>query len=81
MINAQSALVLTLKNVKNLKICTEAGCYNCKKIFSVKEIKEYTDQGETALCPHCQTDAVIPDGCGIALTEKNLEDIKKYWIN
>lgn len=81
MINLQSALMLAMRNNKNLKICAQAGCYQCNKIYPVTEIKDFTDQGETAVCPYCQIDAVIPDSCGITLTTENLIAIKKHWFN
>ena len=75
--NIQNAINLAMRNKKNL--INKAGCYQCFKLFEVQEIKEYTDQGETALCPFCKLDAVIPDNLG-NLTEDYLKGIKNYWI-
>lgn len=35
------------------------GCYYCCRTFSASEIKEWTDRGETALCPKCGIDSVV----------------------
>ncbi len=50
---------LSLRNKDFLH--TNAGCYYCLNTFEVKKIKEWTDNGKTALCPFCGVDAVIPD--------------------
>jgi hypothetical protein len=37
-----------------------ASCYYCRKRFLASAIREWVDEGETALCPHCGTDSVVP---------------------
>lgn len=37
----------------------EASCYYCMRRFKASEIKEWVDQGLTALCPRCGIDAVV----------------------
>ena len=41
----------------------DCSCFYCGKRFNPKEIKEWTDKGQTAICPHCGIDAV---GYGLA---------------
>jgi hypothetical protein len=36
------------------------GCFHCQGIFSPSDVSEWTDRGQTALCPLCGIDAVIP---------------------
>ena len=37
------------------------GCFYCGKVYSPKEIIEWCDKDNTALCPkHCGIDAVLP---------------------
>jgi len=43
--------------VQNANVC---GCYFCRSVFSYKTIKEWTDGGDTALCPRCGADTVLP---------------------
>lgn len=59
------------KNRKNLS--NSCGCFKCLNIFNSNEIKEWTDNNETAICPKCNTDSVIPE-------TNNLEEINKYWF-
>lgn len=39
----------------------ECGCFSCLKVFDPRIIKAWTDEGETALCPFCGVDSVLPD--------------------
>jgi len=34
-------------------------CFHCLHAFSAEQINRWTDQGSTALCPHCGIDAVL----------------------
>lgn len=70
----------SMKNKALIDISDNAGCYSCCKIFPTNEIKHYTDDGQTALCPYCNVDAVVGDSSGYTLTEDNLQIAKKYWF-
>lgn len=70
----------SMKNKALLGISGKAGCYSCCKVFPAHEVKEYTDEGETALCPHCSVDAVVGDASGYLITEENLKVACKYWF-
>lgn len=37
----------------------EVGCFHCLQRFTPKNIKEWIDDKQTALCPHCGVDSVI----------------------
>lgn len=73
------ALKYAIRNKKFLESSPKSGCFKCLRIFETKEIKMFTDQGETAICPYCNNDTVIPS----ALAEPNLEflsKVKNYWF-
>lgn len=36
-------------------------CFYCLRRFAVAGVERWIDDGETALCPHCGIDAVLPD--------------------
>lgn len=41
---------------------TECGCYFCLRTFNGSMIQTWVvDKGQTALCPHCEMDSVLPD--------------------
>lgn len=56
------------------------GCFYCEAMFSPGEIREYTDRGQTALCPRCSIDSVIPSAAGYALTAPFPSAMEKYWF-
>jgi hypothetical protein len=65
-----------MRAMKNRKELTDrCSCYHCLAEFDVEEIKEWTDQGETAICPHCNIDSVLP----ISDAEL-LKNIQTYWM-
>lgn len=70
-----------LKNRREIESSTLAGCFSCVKTFDPKEVKEYTDQDQTCVCPHCGVDAVVGDlGLVGELTEEKLRKAKFYWF-
>lgn len=58
------------------------GCFSCGRIFPAYEIKTYIKdtQGRTALCPYCDTDALLPQSGPYDLTEAFLKDMEKRWF-
>lgn len=51
------------------------GCYKCLAVFPTSEITEWTDGGETAICPKCHADAVLDT------TESELlKAAQKFWF-
>ena len=49
----------SFKNRELLNTATSCGCYYCGKIYTPTEIKEWTDNNQTAICPYCGIDAVL----------------------
>ena len=58
--NIETAIEKATNNIEELDKYDMCGCYYCIRTFEVDEILEFTDNGNTALCPHCGIDAVIP---------------------
>lgn len=71
---------IAMRNKSALAFVNECACYHCVKIFSTREIKEWTDEDNTAICPYCQVDSVLPVQ---TLDDKDLQvlsKIHKYWF-
>ena len=47
-------------NKDELNKVKKCACFYCCEVFDTDEIKEYTDNGQTAICPKCGVDSVIP---------------------
>ena len=72
---------LAMKNKTNVEQSDACGCYSCTKIFKKEDIAEWTDNYQTAICPFCNVDCVIPDKCGIEINEQSLIALKQFWFN
>ncbi len=63
--NSVTSTVLTapetsIRNRHALASEREASCYACLQVFPTGRIQQWTDKGETACCPNCHIDAVLP---------------------
>jgi hypothetical protein len=56
------------------------GCFHCLRRFSPYKIKEWIDDGETALCPFCGMDAVLPKGRETDANLSKLGPMRDHWF-
>lgn len=71
-----------MKNRREVEGSTLAGCFHCAQTFAPTEVKEYTDNDQTCLCPKCGVDAVVGNmGIAEEVTEEKLQRAKFYWFN
>lgn len=73
--------IISIKNKKLIEQAQNVGCFHCCKIFDSKDIKDFTDNESTAICPLCGVDAIIPDNCGVIISEEILKKAKEFWLN
>ena len=69
----------SIYNRSDIKKSTECGCFYCIGVFSPDDISEWTDRGETALCPLCGIDSVIGD-YSHNINRDFLLDMHKLWF-
>lgn len=67
-------------NKDTLKHSTQCGCFHCKKIFDPNEITEWTENGQTAKCPYCQSDSIVTKTPAYSITEEVLDVLYKYFF-
>ncbi len=48
------------RNRRALEGSPRAACFGCLSEVQTARITEYVDEGQTALCPHCGLDTVLP---------------------
>ena len=58
----------------------QAGCFYCLSVFAPAEVVEWIDDDDTALCPHCGIDAVLPSKAGYPMTREFLEQMQRHWF-
>ena len=68
----------SLSNRQELMDSFVCACFHCGTFFFPEEIKRWTDRG-SAICPHCQWNAVLPDSASVPLTAGYLAEMKKRW--
>ena len=56
------------------------GCFFCLDVFECEHVREWTDSGQTALCPSCGIDSVIGDASGFPITEEFLAAMEARWF-
>lgn len=60
-----------------LRRSVNVGCFFCLRIFGYLQITEWIDEDDTALCPYCGIDSVVPmDGMDRQLLHK----MQEYWF-
>lgn len=50
---------MTMNNRNNFKPDTIVVCIDCLSEYHVNKIKDWCDNGQTAICPYCWDDTVI----------------------
>ena len=48
--------------------------------MDAKEITEFLDNGQTAKCPKCRIDAIIPDAIDEEINESIINEMNEYWF-
>jgi hypothetical protein len=63
-----------LEEIDKSLIC---GCFYCLKTCNPSDVVEWTDGGETALCPHCGIDSLLPEEF---VATSTLKEMRKYYF-
>jgi hypothetical protein len=74
-----------------IEMASRCGCFYCEAVFAPEEITDWVDwpggdedngPGQTALCPLCGIDAVLPDCApGIVLSSNLLAEMRQHWFS
>jgi NAD-dependent SIR2 family protein deacetylase len=49
----------SIYNRAAIKAAKDASCFHCLRTYPAAEVIQWCDKGNTAICPHCGSDAVI----------------------
>ena len=71
---AESIARLSFRNRSRIAAATFCGCFYCHSVFPGSEVRDWTDDQQTALCPRCGIDAVL---AGVTNTD-TLRDLHRY---
>ncbi len=56
------------------------GCFYCLEIYDPALIREWIDTQQTALCPKCGIDSVIPESADLTVTVEFLQKMHDHWF-
>lgn len=61
----------------------QVGCFSCATIFSPNQIKHWVDgdPDHTAMCPHCEVDALLPESPLYQLDMHLLKVMQRRYFN
>lgn len=76
----QEAAEYAMHNRAALAESLVAACYYCQTVFQAALVSEYADGGQTALCPYCGTDAVLPSRAGYDFSPAGLQALNEFWF-
>jgi hypothetical protein len=64
-------------NLPLIEISRRCGCFYCLQTFAPSEITKWIDKGQTALCPKCGIDSVLP-----SVTDPSILAVMNlYWFS
>jgi hypothetical protein len=78
--NSQDAHKHSSNHRKIVLDSEKCGCFYCLSIFTPDAIKEWSDEGQTALCPHCGIDSIIGSGSGFIISVTFLREMHERWF-
>jgi hypothetical protein len=73
----KEAAMASFHNRSEIKSAGECACYHCLETFPSAEVVKWADKGQTAVCPRCGIDAVIPRRVA---PDRLLRDMRAYWF-
>ncbi len=71
---------LSIRNRTSLAGAARMGCYFCMQLFPANTVEEWADDGETAVCPYCNVDALIAETPSVQLNEELLARMMERWF-
>lgn len=76
----EKASRLSIHNRIMIELSKKCGCYYCTKIFDAERVKDYIDADDTAMCPFCGIDSVLPDASVCNLNKKLIKKVRFRWF-
>lgn len=67
-------------NKRLIDISNQCYCFYCRSCMDHSEIRDYMDNGQTAICPKCGIDSIIPDSIEEAVDENIILQMNEYWF-
>lgn len=69
-----------INNRQQIEVADMCGCFYCKEMFYAGDVTEWTDNGQTAICPYCGVDSVICNTDDYKIIKEDLEKMNEYYF-
>ena len=76
----RDAYLMTYMNRDEIEKSGHIQCAGCGRKMQPSDITEYIDDGKTAVCPYCGTDALLGDGAGQTLTDFRIRAVHNHYF-
>ena len=70
----------SIDHEQQIRASAQCGCFYCLEIFPSSNIQDWTDNGTTAICPHCGIDAVIAETNERKISKAFLQQMNTKWF-
>ena len=70
----------SIYHAQQIRASKQCGCFYCLEIFPSSNIEDWTDNGTTAICPHCGIDSVIAETAERKIDKAFLQQMNKEWF-
>lgn len=74
--NVEDACKAAYKNRRAVLAEDMASCYQCIRSFKSNSIRDWSDEQQTALCPNCGIDSVVPG----KIDRETLAKMCEHWF-
>ena len=78
LVQAHDACYINRKDILLSDLC---GCCYCVQVYAPTEITEWVDKKQTALCPKCGIDAVLPYWSNSSFMHRFLKRMNTHWFS
>ena len=70
----------SVHNRDRIAVSSKCYCFHCKAIMESREILRFADNGQTAICPKCSIDSILPDSIDEPLDKTIIVEMNEYWF-
>ena len=72
--------VYSTHNRRWVETADRCHCFYCKSCVEASTVTEYADDGQTAFCPKCDVQALLPDSIPESVDEETVALMNEYWF-
>ena len=67
-------------NKRTIALASKCYCFHCLAVLEPEAITDYLADEQTAICPKCGVDAILPDSIEETIDENIIAEMNAYWF-